>query len=59
MHSGKELPIDKIKKSKNIGISSGASAPEQLVQNLIFEIKKYCKVSLPKKYSNESNRGTK
>ncbi|RPG94030.1 MAG: 4-hydroxy-3-methylbut-2-enyl diphosphate reductase [Candidatus Pelagibacter sp. TMED253] len=46
MHSGKELPIDKIKKSKNIGISSGASAPEQLVQNLIFEIKKYCKVSL-------------
>tara|TARA_B100000965_G_scaffold37574_1_gene27736 strand:- start:290 stop:1234 length:945 start_codon:yes stop_codon:yes gene_type:complete len=46
MHSGKELPIDKIKKSKNIGISSGASAPEQLVQNLILEIKKYCKVSL-------------
>ena len=46
IQSGKELPIDKIKKSKNIGISSGASAPEQLVQNLIFEIKKYCKVSL-------------
>jgi len=43
---GKELPIDKIKNSKNIGISSGASAPEQLVQNLISEIKKHCKVSL-------------
>ena len=46
MHSGKELPINKIKNSKNIGISSGASAPEQLVQNLIFEIKKHCRVSL-------------
>tara|TARA_E500000331_G_C17250467_1_gene710886 strand:+ start:80 stop:1024 length:945 start_codon:yes stop_codon:yes gene_type:complete len=46
IHFGKDLPIDKIKKSKNIGISSGASAPEQLVQNLISEIKKYCKVSL-------------
>ncbi len=46
MHSGKELPMEKIKNSKNIGISSGASAPEQLVQDLISEIKKYCKVSL-------------
>ena len=46
IYFGKELPIDKIKKSKNIGISSGASAPEELVQNLISEIKKHCKVSL-------------
>ena len=46
MHSEKKLPIDKIKNSKNIGISSGASAPEKLVQNLISEIKKHCKVSL-------------
>tara|TARA_A100001011_G_scaffold115915_1_gene122396 strand:- start:762 stop:1706 length:945 start_codon:yes stop_codon:yes gene_type:complete len=46
IHFGKELPIDKIKNSKNIGISSGASAPEQLVQNLISEIKKHCKVLL-------------
>ena len=46
IHFGKELPIDKIKNSKNIGISSGASAPEQLIQNLILEIKKHCKVSL-------------
>ena len=29
---------------KKIGISSGASAPEQLVQNLINEIKKNCNV---------------
>jgi 4-hydroxy-3-methylbut-2-enyl diphosphate reductase len=46
IHFGKELPIDRIKKSKTIGISSGASAPEQLVQTLINEIKKNCKVSI-------------
>ena len=40
----KKLPIAQIKKSKIIGISSGASAPEQLVQTLISEIKKNCKV---------------
>ena len=43
---GKNVPLDKIKNCKTIGLSSGASAPEQLVQNLISEIKKYCKVSL-------------
>ena len=41
---GEKLPIDLITKSKKIGITSGASAPEQLVQNLINEIKKHCKV---------------
>tara|TARA_B100000965_G_scaffold365947_1_gene350810 strand:- start:3202 stop:4146 length:945 start_codon:yes stop_codon:yes gene_type:complete len=46
MYYGKELPIDEIKKCKKIGISSGASAPEQLVQNLIEEIKKNCVVSI-------------
>jgi len=46
MHFGKELPIEKIKRSKIIGISSGASAPEQLVQTLIKEIKKHCEVSI-------------
>ena len=44
MHFGKKLPIEAIKKCKKIGISSGASAPEQLVQNLINEIKKDCNV---------------
>ncbi len=39
MHSDQELPVDKIKNSKNIGITSGASAPEILVENLIREIK--------------------
>ena len=46
IHFGKELPIEQIKKSKTIGISSGASAPEQLVQILIDEIKKNCDVSI-------------
>ena len=46
IHFGKELPIEQIKKSKTIGISSGASAPEQLVQTLINEIKKNCEVSI-------------
>jgi len=46
IHFGKKLPIEQIKKSKIIGISSGASAPEQLVQNLINEVKKDCDVSI-------------
>ena len=39
MHSEQKLPIDKIRKANNIGITSGASAPEILVENLIKEIK--------------------
>ena len=46
IHSDKKLPMEQIKKCKKIGISSGASAPEQLVQNLINEIKKNCNVSI-------------
>tara|TARA_Y100000590_G_C15574058_1_gene959731 strand:- start:139 stop:1083 length:945 start_codon:yes stop_codon:yes gene_type:complete len=42
----RELPLDLIVKCNKIGITSGASAPEQLVQDLIKEIKKYCKVSI-------------
>ena len=40
------LPIDSIIKCSKIGITSGASAPEQLVQNLISEVKKHCSVSI-------------
>jgi 4-hydroxy-3-methylbut-2-enyl diphosphate reductase len=46
MHYGKELPVEEIKKCKKIGISSGASAPEDLVQNLINNIRKNCNVSI-------------
>ena len=40
MHSEKEIPFLDIANSKIIGISSGASDPEELVQNLIKKIKK-------------------
>ena len=46
MHSEKEIPFDEIDTSKTIGISSGASAPEKLVQTLINNIKKDRKVSI-------------
>ena len=46
MHSEKEIPSADIANSKIIGISSGASAPEQLVQNLIKKIKKDYLVSI-------------
>ncbi|MGA0713365.1 MAG: 4-hydroxy-3-methylbut-2-enyl diphosphate reductase [Pelagibacteraceae bacterium] len=46
IHSDQNLPIDEIKKCKNIGITSGASAPEELVQNLINQIKENCNVTI-------------
>ncbi len=46
--SGKPIPIEKIKGCKNIGLSSGASAPEELIQNFISEIKKHINVSIEK-----------
>ena len=42
----KELPINQIIKSKIIGLTSGASAPEKLIQNFISEVKKHCDVSV-------------
>ncbi len=46
MHSEKEIPFHEIEISKTIGISSGASAPEKLVQVLLNNIKKDRKVSI-------------
>jgi len=46
MHSDQEFPVDKIKNSTNIGITSGASAPEILVENLIKEIKSITNIKL-------------
>ena len=43
---GKKAPLDKIKNCKTIGLSSGASAPEELVQNFISEIKNNMDVSI-------------
>ena len=39
-HSESEIPFDQIQNSNTIGISSGASAPEILVENFISELKK-------------------
>ena len=41
-----KLPINLIAKCNKIGITSGASAPEQLVQDLISELKKSFNVSI-------------
>jgi len=46
MHSEKEIPYNEIENSNTIGISSGASAPENLVQKLLSHIKKDRKVSI-------------
>ena len=40
MHENADLPIDKILTCKQLGLSSGASAPEILVENIITQINK-------------------
>ena len=42
----KELPVKEIVECDTIGLTSGASAPEKLVQDFISEIKKYTKVTI-------------
>ena len=46
IHSQSEIPYDLIENSNTIGISSGASAPEILVENFIENLKKKFKVSI-------------
>ena len=46
IHSQSEIPFDLIKNSNIIGISSGASAPEILVNNFIDELKNKFTVSI-------------
>ena len=46
IHSESDIPMEKITKCKTIGVSSGASAPEILVENFINELKKQFKVSI-------------
>ena len=40
IHSQSEIPFEKIENANTIGISSGASAPEVLVENFISKLKK-------------------
>ena len=51
----KEFPIQEIIKCKKIGLTSGASAPEKLVQDFISEIKKYTDVSIEEFVSIKEN----
>ena len=46
MYIEKEIPKDDLRNSETIGISSGASAPEELVQNLLTEVKKDREVTI-------------
>ena len=46
VHSESDLPIEKIMSCKTIGISSGASAPEVLVENFINKIKEKIDVEM-------------
>ena len=41
-----KLPVNEILKSKTIGLTSGASAPEKLIQDFISEVRKHCDVSI-------------
>ena len=41
-----QLPLNEIIKCNKIGLTSGASAPERLVQDFIEKIKKKCKVTI-------------
>ena len=46
IHSESPVPIDKIKECNTIGISSGASAPEILVEKFISELKNQFTVNI-------------
>ena len=46
IHSESTFPLEKISKCKTIGISSGASAPEILVENFINSLKETYKINI-------------
>ena len=48
IHSESEIPFDKIDACKTIGISSGASAPEILVEEFIKNLKKRYQIEIEK-----------
>ncbi len=51
----KDIPIQKIINCKKIGLTSGASAPEELVQNFILKIKKYISVNIEEFVNTKEN----
>ena len=50
-----ELPIKEIAKCNKIGLTSGASAPEKLVQGFISEIKKHAEISIEENISSKES----
>ena len=46
IHSESEIPFDKIRNCKTIGVSSGASAPEVLVENFLNKLKDNFKIKV-------------
>ena len=46
LYSTNTIPIEKILKCKNIGVSSGASAPEVLVKEFIAKIKERADIEI-------------
>ena len=46
IHSESSIPLEKITKCKTIGISSGASAPEILVENFIKKLKEQFSINI-------------
>ena len=55
MHTEQKIPINELNSINTIGISSGASAPDQLVQSLLEEIKKNREVSIEEVIVAEEN----
>ena len=57
VNSISKLPLEEIVKCNKIGLTSGASAPEKLVQDFIYEIKKHANISI-KEYINTKENVT-
>ena len=55
IHSQSEIPYEQIQKSSTIGISSGASAPEILVENFVNDLKKRFNISIDEVEINKEN----
>ena len=46
MHSEQKIPMDELMNSETVGISSGASAPDHMIQKLLEHLKKEREISL-------------
>ena len=55
VNSNDQLPLKEIIKCSKIGLTSGASAPEKLVQDFILEIKKHINISIEEFMGTKEN----